>query len=102
MCFSAGASFGAAIILGAIGVVSLKKVRAPAQIIFAGIPLLFGLQQFFEGLLWLTLTHASYSSWHTITTYVFLLFAQGLWPLWIPLSMFLIEPDKMRRKILLI
>jgi hypothetical protein len=101
MCFSAGASFGASVILGTIGVVSLNKTKKPSQLMFAGIPMLFAVQQFVEGTLWLSLTHASFHSWQNITTYLFLLIAQGIWPFWIPVSMFLIETQKTRRIILL-
>lgn len=55
MCFSAGASFGASAILVVIGVASLRKVQTRAHLPFAAIPLLFGIKQAFEGVLWLML-----------------------------------------------
>ena len=55
MCFSANASFIAGATISAIGVVTLKKVKAPSQIVFASIPLIFGVQQLSEGVLWLTI-----------------------------------------------
>jgi len=51
MCFSAGASFTGGIVISSIGVAALKKVHTPSQIVFAGIPLFFGVQQIFRGLL---------------------------------------------------
>lgn len=53
MCFSAAASFIAGVSLTTIGVVTLKKARNRAEIPFASIPLLFGIQQLIEGTLWL-------------------------------------------------
>jgi hypothetical protein len=56
MCFSAGASFGASAVLGAIGIVTLTKAKTTDQIPFASIPLLFAVQQAVEGTLWIGLT----------------------------------------------
>ncbi len=100
MCFSAGASFTAAAVLGTIGVFSLRKASTRSQLMFAGIPVLFGIQQVNEGLLWLSLSYAGYESWQTPSTYLFLFFAQFLWPLWIPVSFLLMEHNKTRKKIL--
>lgn len=99
MCFSANASFGASIILSVIGVASIKKVQHPSQLIFASIPLFFALQQFSEGILWLSLTHQRFSSLEQFSTYAFLFFAQVVWPLCVPLSIVMIEKREQRKKI---
>ncbi|MEO6303939.1 MAG: DUF6629 family protein, partial [Bacteroidia bacterium] len=98
MCFSAGASFTAAAVLGSIGIASLKKVSIRSQFMFAAIPMLFAIQQVSEGLLWLALSKPGYEGWLEPATYFFLLFAQFLWPIWIPTSMFLMEHNKPRKK----
>ncbi len=100
MCFSAGASFTAAAVLGGIGVASLKKASTRSQIMFASIPMLFGIQQLSEGFLWLSLSQAGYEGWRETATYIFLFFAQFLWPIWIPGSMLLMEHNKTRKKLL--
>jgi len=102
MCFSAAASFGAGVVLGTVGIASLKKVQLPSQIPFASIPLLFAVQQISEGFLWLSLTNQAYASWQQIPTYVFLVFAQIVWPTWVPFSIMMIEKNNHRRKILVI
>jgi hypothetical protein len=51
MCFSAGASFAGAVVISAVGVATVRKAKKPTQRLFAGIPLLFGFQQFAEGTL---------------------------------------------------
>jgi hypothetical protein len=76
MCFSAIASFGAGIVLAVIGVATIKKATHPSQIIFAGIPLIFCVQQITEGFLWLALANPGNSSLQQFTTYTFLSFAQ--------------------------
>jgi hypothetical protein len=98
MCFSAEASFGASAILAVAGVASLKKVNHCTQIPFAAIPLLFAIQQFCEGFVWIGLTN--HANWHKIPTFFFLVFAQVVWPFWVPLSVILLEASKKRRMLL--
>lgn len=100
MCFSATASFGAAAVLGSIGVVSLRKASGPNQIPFALVPILFSLQQVSEGVLWLSLSHANLLVWKEPATYFFLFFAQFLWTWWIPWSLYKMEHDSLRKKLL--
>ncbi len=88
--------------LTAIGVASVKKINKPSQALYASMPLLFACQQFIEGFVWLSLTNPEYSYWQSIPTNLFLFFAQVLWPIWVPLSIFLIEENKTRKKILLV
>jgi hypothetical protein len=99
MCFSATASFVAAITLGCIGIATIKKVRHPAQIAFACIPFFFAVQQLIEGSLWLTLANPLYHKWQMMLTYLFLIFAEILWPMCVPLAIILIEPKNKQTKI---
>jgi hypothetical protein len=102
MCFSAGASFAGGVIISSIGIASVSKARKSPQIVFAGIPLLFGLQQFAEGCLWLTLPHPDPQLYYfrKTCTYIFMITAQVIWPLLIPFSVLKMEKDARRRKIL--
>lgn len=97
MCFSAGASFGAGVVLTVIGVASINKAKFPSQIPFASIPLIFGIQQITEGFLWLALLNPEYSSLQQVAMYNFLLFAQVLWPVWVPFAILNLEPKENRR-----
>src|ERR1041385_1006208 len=99
MCFSASASFGAGAILSVIGLASLKKVKSSSQIIFAAIPLIFAVQQITEGFLWLALSHQNFASMRQGTTYIFLFFAQIVWPVWVPFSILKLEKRDNRKKI---
>ncbi len=98
MCFSAGASFGAGVLLSVIGVASIKKAQSPSQIIFASIPLIFAVQQITEGFVWLSITNPSYASLQLIATYNFLFFAQVVWPVWVPFAILKLKPKTSRRK----
>ena len=100
MCFSAGASFAGGIIITGIGVVTIREVHKPSQLVFASIPLFFGVQQIMEGCLWLTLPDADYVNIQKIATYFFLIMAQVLWPALIPVSVLLMEENKKRIRIL--
>jgi hypothetical protein len=101
MCFSAGASFASGIVISAIGIATLGKVSKPAQKLFAVIPLLFDLQQFTEGVLWITLrSSGGYEGLQNAATYIFLITALIIWPVLLPLSMWFMEKVKTRKKIL--
>ncbi|MDI1355195.1 MAG: hypothetical protein PSX36_09765 [bacterium] len=99
MCFSASASFGAGILLSAVGVASLTKVHDKAEILFAAIPLVFGVQQISEGLLWLSFSGYLSLSLQAPATFIFLFFAQSVWPLMVPLSILKFEKNIKRKKI---
>ncbi len=101
MCFSATASFTASALLGAVGVASViktYKMKVPRSLPIAAMPLIFSIQQAIEGGLWLTIQgNGSYTG---ILTSLFLFFALFWWPLFVPLSLYLIEPVQWRRRIM--
>ncbi len=100
MCFSSEASFAGGVIISAIGIAVVTKVHKPSQLLFACIPLFFGIQQFTEGILWLTIPNPEYAVVMAIATHLFLLMADVLWPVIIPLSILLMEVNARKRKIL--
>jgi hypothetical protein len=100
MCFSAEASFAGGVIISAIGVAVVTKVHKPSQILFASIPLFFGLQQFTEGVLWLTIPNPEYAVIQNIATHIFLVMADVLWPALIPLAILMMEVNPGKRKII--
>jgi hypothetical protein len=100
MCFSASASITAGVLLTFIGTETVRKVHKPAQIIFASIPLFFALQQFAEGVIWLFMGRTGYESLLAVVTYIFVFMAQVLWPVMIPLSVLLIEENRIKKRIL--
>jgi len=100
MCFSPEASFTASAVLLAAGVISVRESKFTAKLLFAVIPLLFAAQQFSEGILWLALQHTKYENWQRPATIFFLIFAQVVWPFWVPLSLFLMEKKQPAKNIL--
>lgn len=99
MCFSATASFAAGTFIGAVGVASLKRAETSTQKMFAGIPLLFAIQQFSEGLVWLSLSTAEPPPYKQTSIAAFLLFALVIWPVWVSVSMMVLEKNKTRKLI---
>ncbi len=100
MCFSPEASFAGGVILSAVGAATIRKIHKPSQIIFAAIPLFFGVQQIAEGIVWLVIPLAGYASVKVVFTYVFLVMAEVIWPSLIALSVLLMEEDARRRRTL--
>jgi hypothetical protein len=95
MCFSAPVSFAAAAVLGAAGVVTVARVRRPADLPLATSPLVFAAQQAIEGALWLTVPEGRDQGSFWANLFVFI--ALTVWPLLIPIAMALAEPDPRRR-----
>jgi len=100
MCFSAAASFSAAVVLTVIGVATFKKTQRKEEVLFAMIPLLFGVQQFIEGVLWLSFKFDAHQL-NVLMTYAFTFFSHVLWPIYIPISIGLMETVPWRKKIIL-
>ena len=98
MCFSATANFVGSAALGAVGVVTLTRVKHRRELLFASLPLLFAIHQFIEGFVWLGLDGIlSPAVTHDMGA-AFMLYAQGLLPFLLPLSVLLFEPDRKSRQ----
>jgi len=102
MCFSPEASFAGGIIISSIGIATVSKVHKPSQILFASIPLFFGLQQIVEGTLWISIPDHGLINLQKISTYLFLIMADVVWPVMIPLSVMFMEKNFKRKRIMLI
>lgn len=98
MCFSAQASFIAGVGLLGLGTVTVKRVQARKELLYALIPLLFGIQQLLEGMLWLTFSHHA-PMLNTWLTTLYLLFSNVLWPVYVPLAVLALETVIWRRRV---
>lgn len=107
MCFNATASLMAATVLIPAGVYTLDVVQHGDRrfLILAAFPLLFGIQQAFEGLLWLSLGDpligllgAPPGSLGLSAALAFLFFAYALWPALVPIAAWCIEAQRIRRR----
>lgn len=98
MCFSAVASFAGGAALTLIGVATIRKNKEPARRLFTAIPLVFGVQQIAEGVVWLALQSAWPDAVLKAGVYVFLIAAVVIWPTVVPMAILLAErsPTRMR------
>jgi hypothetical protein len=98
MCFSATANFVGSTVLAGVGVVTLTKVKHRRELLFAALPVLFAIHQFIEGFVWLGLDGIlSPKVAHNMGA-AFMLYAQGLLPFILPLSVILFEVDAKSRR----
>jgi len=98
VCFSATANFVGSGVLGAVGVGTFTKVKHRREVLFAALPTLFAVHQFIEGFVWLGLDGIlSPAVAHNMGA-AFMLYAQGLLPFLLPLSVLLFEPNRKSRR----
>ncbi|MGA8491282.1 MAG: DUF6629 family protein [Terriglobales bacterium] len=98
MCFSATANFVGSGVLAGVGVVTLTKVKHRRELLFAALPMFFAIHQFIEGFVWLGLDGIlSPRVTHDMGA-AFMLYAQGLLPFILPLSVVLFEPGAKSRR----
>jgi hypothetical protein len=99
LCFSATANFIGSGALAAIGVVTLTKVKHRRELLFAALPTLFAVHQVIEGFVWLGLDGILSRAVTHVMGMAFVVYAQGLLPFLLPLSVLLFELDvKSRRR----
>jgi uncharacterized protein DUF6629 len=99
MCFCEPVSFTAGGVLiagGAVaGWIALKKNTRYLPV--SQMPTLAGLQQIFEGHVWMGMNHADPAMiWWAAMGFIF--FSWLIWPVWIPFSFYFLEPPGSRRK----
>lgn len=97
MCFSATANFVGSGVLGAVGVATFTRVKHRRELLFAALPTLFAIHQFTEGFVWLGLGGTLSPTVAHDMGAAFMLYAQGLLPFLLPLSVYLFEPNKKSR-----
>ncbi|MGE0554714.1 MAG: DUF6629 family protein, partial [Gemmatimonadales bacterium] len=100
MCFSASASFAAAGITAAAGALAIASAKGSRYRLLAVAPIFFSLQQLAEGVLWRTFDGAAGVGWQAPAAYFFLIVANGVWPIWVPLAFRSCEADRRRRGML--
>jgi hypothetical protein len=87
--------------LGAVGVVTLTRVKHRRELLFATLPALFAVHQFIEGFVWLGLDGILSPAVAHDMGAAFVLYAQGFLPFLLPLSVLLFEPDVRSRRSML-
>ncbi|HEY9138873.1 MAG TPA: DUF6629 family protein [Terriglobus sp.] len=101
MCFSATANFVGSSVLGGLGIATLSQVKHRRELLFASLPVLFAIHQFTEGFVWLGVDGILSPAVEHGAGAAFMLYAQGLLPALIPLSVMLFERTAQRRRAML-
>ncbi|HEY9091583.1 DUF6629 family protein [Parasphingorhabdus sp.] len=95
MCLSAEVSFGAAALLIPTGALSIHRAFKTDQryLPIAMLPMLFGLQQLTEGIVWIAGAQNNIAL-ITQASLVYMFFSWLAWPVWIPVSTYFLEPAR--------
>ena len=103
MCVSAAASVTVGAVLIPVGVYCAKQawVKDHLYLPFAVFPIAFGIQQIIEGMVWLTAVDQVFANWRP-AAYGFMFFSHFFWLFWVPFSVWMIEPDRYRKKLALV
>jgi len=99
MCFSLAASATAGTALVAAGTVAVTMAHGRAERPLALLPLLFGVQQLTEGVVWWSLDHDD-ARLNVASTFAYTLFSHVLWPVLVPLAILCLEVVPWRRRAL--
>jgi hypothetical protein len=99
VCFSMTASIAAGTALVATGAVTLALARGRTERPLALIPLLFGVQQLLEGVVWWSLDHDD-APLNLSSTFAYTLFSHVLWPVFVPFAFLSLETVPWRRNAL--
>ena len=101
MCFSAEASFAASGVLAASSIAIARLPKEKAGIPLSLLPAVFATHQFVEGVLWLNHEGILPDACQAPAVYAYALIAYVLWPVFVPFSAYLLEPDRKRRLLIL-
>ena len=95
--FSAIMNFTLAGAIGMVGLLTLRRVSEPREVLLALLPLLFALHQFTQGFVWLGMQQLITARGLHIAESIFVFYAQGLLTFLVPMAVWLIEPSGPRR-----
>lgn len=98
MCFSPEADVTAAVVVGAIGVATLRLVRTRRELLIGLLPLLFAAHQLTEAFVWLGLRGQVSSGLGHAAIDAYAIFAFAVLPIIAPIGFLLLEPEPRERR----
>lgn len=101
MCFSAEASFISAAVMSGIGIVTFKTRKTKRLLLLSMVPFIYALQQFSEGMIWLTYnTEEPEGLLFSLSKNLFAFIALVLWPIWYPIAFGIAEQIGWRKYVI--
>ncbi len=100
MCFSPAASFTAAAVTAALGLIAISRGKTLRDLPLAATPVLFAAQQGVEGFIWLRMPMTPHATLTGPLVLAYLIIAQAFWPIFSPVAMWCLEPDASRRRLI--
>lgn len=101
MCLSPEADLVGGLVLGVVGLDALRHVRRRHDhLAFAALPLLFGAHQFTEAFVWWGLRDQVPTAVEQAATWIYLLFAFVVLPVYVPAAIRALEPVGRRRNLM--
>jgi hypothetical protein len=101
MCFSAGADVAGGIVIGAIGVDVLRHVDGRRRYaVLAALPLLLASHQLIEAFVWWGLQGHVPAGLGHLATWIYLVIAFVVLPVYIPVAIFMLEPEGPWRRVM--
>lgn len=97
MCLSASADLVGGLVIGVLGVDALHHVRSSRERWLVAVPLILGLHQLVEAFVWWGLQGHVPAALGRVATWIYLLVAFGVLPVFVPLVMAIVEPRPTRR-----
>jgi hypothetical protein len=98
MCFSAEVDLVAGVVIGSIGIDAVRHVTVPAQRWLASIPVVLGVHQLIESVVWWGLEGQFSEAVWRFATWWYLAIAFGLLPILVPVAVAMLEPVASRRR----
>jgi hypothetical protein len=98
MCFSPEADFTAGAIVTCVGIETLRHVNTRRELIVGVLPLLLGVHQLVEGVVWLGLRGQVSSGLGDAAKEGYIVFAHAALPAIVPFGLMLLEPDPRRAR----
>jgi hypothetical protein len=83
-----------------VGILTLRKVSQPKEVVFALLPLLFALHQFTQGFVWLGTAGLINPRALQMAENLFVFYAQGILQFLVPLAIWLLEPGGWRKTVI--
>jgi hypothetical protein len=98
MCFSPEVDVAAGLLVGAVGIDTLRHVRRRAELALAVLPLVFAVHQLVESFVWWGLEGKVSAAVGHRAEWVYLAIAFGVLPVLVPIAVGALEPAARRRR----